>query len=57
MALSVLDIDRANKFYGETLGLPREYENREQGGYLVGQTILMLKANWDVPLQRRQTRV
>jgi catechol-2,3-dioxygenase len=57
MALSVLDIDRANKFYGETLGLPPEYENREQGGYLVGQTILMLKANWDVPLQRRQTRV
>ena len=52
MALSVLDIDRANKFYGETLGLPPEYENREQGGYLVGQTILMLKANWDVPLRR-----
>jgi len=49
MALSVLDIDRANKFYGETLGLPPEYENREQGCYLVGQTILMLKANWDVP--------
>jgi catechol-2,3-dioxygenase len=53
MALSVLDIDRANKFYGETLGLPPEYENKEQVSYLVGQTILML----NVPLQRRQTRV
>ena len=49
MALSVLDFDRANKFYGETLGLPPEYENKEQVGYLIGQTILMLKANWDVP--------
>jgi predicted enzyme related to lactoylglutathione lyase len=49
MALSVLDFDRANKFYGETLGLPPEYENKEQVGYHVGQTILMLKANWDVP--------
>jgi len=49
VALSVLDSDRANKFYGETLGLPPEYENKEQVGYRVGQTILMLKANWDVP--------
>src|SRR5260370_1561817 len=49
MALSVRDFGRANKFYGETLGLPPEYENKEQVGYLVGQTILMLKANWDVP--------
>jgi catechol 2,3-dioxygenase-like lactoylglutathione lyase family enzyme len=49
MALSVLDFDRANKFYGDTLGLPPEYENNEQVGYLLGQTILMLKANWDVP--------
>jgi len=49
VALSVLDFDRANKFYGETLGLPPEYENKEQVGYRVGQTILMLKANWDVP--------
>jgi hypothetical protein len=49
MALSVLDLARANKFYGDTLGLPAEYENNEQVGYLLGQTILMLKANWDVP--------
>ena len=49
MALSVLDFDRANKFYAETLGLLPEYENKQQVGYLVGQTILMLKPNWDVP--------
>jgi catechol 2,3-dioxygenase-like lactoylglutathione lyase family enzyme len=49
IALSVLDFDRANKFYGETLGLEPAYENKEQVGYVLGQTILMLKANADVP--------
>jgi predicted enzyme related to lactoylglutathione lyase len=49
LALSVRDFDRANKFYGETLGLPPEYENKEKVGYRVGETILMLKANWDLP--------
>ena len=53
LALSVLDSDRANKFYGETLGLPPEYENKEPVGYRVGDTILMLKANSDV--SRTQT--
>jgi predicted enzyme related to lactoylglutathione lyase len=49
IALSVLDINRANKFYGETLGLPPAYEGTEQVGYLVGQTILMLKGTWYAP--------
>jgi catechol 2,3-dioxygenase-like lactoylglutathione lyase family enzyme len=49
IALSVLDLDRANKFYGETLGLPPAYEGTQQVGYLLEQTILMLKANWDEP--------
>ena len=49
IALSVRDSDRANKFYGETLGLPPAYEGKEQVGYLLDQTFLMLKANWDVP--------
>jgi len=58
IALSVLDYDRANKFYGETLGLPPEYENKEQVGYRVGDTILMLKANSDVfPTQTPNPRV
>ena len=49
IALSVLDLDRANKFYGETLGLPPAYEGSMQVGYLVDQTILMLKPNSDAP--------
>ncbi|MFY9986401.1 MAG: VOC family protein [Chthoniobacterales bacterium] len=49
VAVSVLDSDRANKFYAETLGLPPAYEEKEQVGYLVGETILMLKAGWDQP--------
>lgn len=58
IALSVLDSDRANKFYGETLGLPPEYENKGQVGYRLGDTILMLKANSDVsPTQTPNPRV
>ena len=49
IAISVLDSARANKFYAETLGLPPAYEEKEQVGYLIGETILMLKADWDQP--------
>jgi catechol-2,3-dioxygenase len=49
IALPVLDLDRANKFYSETLGLPPAHEGAEQVGYALGQTILMLKANSDLP--------
>ena len=49
VALSLHDLDRANKFYGETLGLPPAYENKQQVGYQLEQTVLMLKANWDQP--------
>ena len=48
-AISVLDAKRANRFYGETLGLTPAYEEEQQVGYLVGETILMLKADWDQP--------
>src|SRR5882762_9703629 len=46
IALAVQDLDRANRFYGETLDLPPAYEGDEQVGYLLGGTIFMLKANW-----------
>jgi catechol-2,3-dioxygenase len=49
IALSVRDLDRANKFYGETLSLPPAYENSKPVGYLLDQTILMLKADWELP--------
>jgi hypothetical protein len=32
--------------------LPPEYENQEQIGYRVGETVLILKADWDVPPPR-----
>lgn len=46
IALPVVDLDRANQFYGVTLGLPPAFEGKEQVGYLLGQTIIMLKTNW-----------
>jgi catechol 2,3-dioxygenase-like lactoylglutathione lyase family enzyme len=49
IALSVIDLERANKFYRERLELQPAYEGDEQVGYLLGQTILMLKANWYAP--------
>jgi predicted enzyme related to lactoylglutathione lyase len=49
VAISIVDSERANKFYAETLGLPPAYEDKEQVGYLIGETILMLKSNWDQP--------
>jgi catechol 2,3-dioxygenase-like lactoylglutathione lyase family enzyme len=48
-ALSVVDLDRANRFYGQTLGLPPAFEGNEQVGYLLGQTIFMLKPNLYAP--------
>ena len=49
IALSVTDPARANRFYSETLGLPPAHEGAEKVGYLLGQTILMLKDNWYAP--------
>jgi catechol 2,3-dioxygenase-like lactoylglutathione lyase family enzyme len=49
IAFSVLDLERANDFYGKTLALPPAYEGTERVGYLLGQTILMPKANWYAP--------
>jgi len=48
-ALSVVDLERANHFYGRTLGLPPAFEGNDQVGYLLGQTIFMLKPNWYAP--------
>jgi catechol 2,3-dioxygenase-like lactoylglutathione lyase family enzyme len=45
VALPVLDIDRANKFYRDTLSLTTAQEGKESG-YDMGQAILMLKTDW-----------
>jgi predicted enzyme related to lactoylglutathione lyase len=49
IALSVRDLDRANKFYGQTLALQPAYEDSKPVGYLVDQTILMLKDDCALP--------
>src|SRR5258705_13174216 len=49
IALSVVALDRANHFYSHTLSLPPAYEDKDQVGHLLGETILMLKPNWYAP--------
>ena len=49
IALSVVDADRANQFYGKTIGLNPVYENNQQLGFEIGETILLLKPDSDQP--------
>jgi hypothetical protein len=46
VSLFVIDSERADKFYGATLGLPPAYEGGERVGYSLGGTMLMLKSTW-----------
>jgi len=46
IALSVTDLARAQKFYGETLGLPVAFINDEPAGFLIGDTTFVFKENW-----------
>ena len=46
IAIAVRDRNRADRFYGETLGLPPAFEGNSQVGYQLGTTIMMLKDNW-----------
>jgi len=55
VALAVNDLTRAQHFYSATLGLPPAYEGDDQVGYLLGQTIFMLKANWYAPPNQQPT--
>lgn len=49
IALSTLDIERAHKFYRDTLSLAPALEGGTVVGYFLGQTILMLKSDWYAP--------
>jgi predicted enzyme related to lactoylglutathione lyase len=49
VALPVTDEARAKKFYAETLALPVAFEAGEPFGYLLGETILLLKPEWYAP--------
>jgi catechol 2,3-dioxygenase-like lactoylglutathione lyase family enzyme len=58
IAMAVADKERAEKFYGETLGLPPAFEGQLQVGYHLGQTIIMLKDNWyGVPTDQPNPRI
>lgn len=48
IALAVTDEARANEFYGKTLGLPAAIEDGVNCGFLLDQTLLLLKpvADW-----------
>ena len=49
VALPVTNEARANHFYEDVLGLPVAMEGEERLGYLLGETILMLKTEWYAP--------
>lgn len=57
VALPVLDIVRARRFYGETLALPPAFEGGQEVGFMLGHSVLMLKSDWyaaptDLPTPR-----
>ena len=57
IALAVNDLERANRFYGQQLGLSPAFEGAEQVGWWLGQIILMLKPDWAVPTNMPNPRV
>ena len=46
VALPVQNLERANTFYRDILALPLSDDDSGEIRYLLGQTILMLKADW-----------
>jgi len=48
VALAVSDVQRAARFYGETLGLPDETARELESAFMLGDTVLLLKPqeNW-----------
>ncbi|MBI2277926.1 MAG: VOC family protein [Dechloromonas sp.] len=57
VALSVSELERANRFYREKLGLEPAFEGSEQVGWQLGQVILMLKPDWAAPTDRPNPRI
>ena len=46
VALAARDPARANRFYGTTLGLAPAVEAGQPVGFMLGDTVLMLKDDW-----------
>jgi len=57
IALAVTDLNRANQFYGQQLGLPPAFESGEQVGWWLDPVILMLKPDWATPTNRPNPRI
>ena len=57
VALSVTELERANRFYQEKLGLEPAFEGNEQVGWQLGQVILMLKPDWAAPTNQPNPRI
>jgi catechol 2,3-dioxygenase-like lactoylglutathione lyase family enzyme len=57
VAVSVTDLERANRFYKEKLSLLPAFEGTEQVGWWLGQVILMLKPDWASPTEMPNPRV
>ena len=57
VAVSVTELERANRFYRDKLGLEPAFEGAEQVGWQLGQVILMLKPGWAVPTEQPNPRV
>jgi len=49
IALSAPNSERTHKFYRDTLSLQPVAVDDTEVGYLLGQTVLMLKSNWHAP--------
>lgn len=46
VAVGVADLQRAHRFYGETLALPPILEDGQAVGFHLGDTILLVKDDW-----------
>ena len=57
IALAVVDLNRANQFYSQQLGLPPAFEGKEPVGWWLDSVILMLKPGWAEPTPTPNPRV
>lgn len=57
VALAVTDIERANRFYAEALGLAPAFEGSVPVGWWLGSVIVMLKAQWAAPTSTPNPRL